>query len=93
MIVAWWRHGSSDICNAMFLIADSNINSTANVATILYPNEARLWQVCGMKHLNADSKFHGANMGPTWVLLATDASHAGPRNLAIRVASGRITKH
>ena len=30
-----------------------------------------------------DSKVHGANMGPTWVLLATDGPHVGPMNLAI----------
>ena len=31
-----------------------------------------------------DSKVHGANMGPTWVLLAPDGPHVGPMNLAIR---------
>ena len=30
-----------------------------------------------------DSKFHGANMGPTWVLSALDGPHVGPINLAI----------
>ena len=30
-----------------------------------------------------DSKVHGANMGPTWVLLAPDGPHVGPMNLAI----------
>ena len=34
-----------------------------------------------------DSKVHGANMGPTWVLPAPDGSHAGPMNLAIRVVT------
>ena len=34
-----------------------------------------------------DSKVHGANMGPTWVLSAPDEPHVGPINLAIRVAS------
>ena len=28
--------------------------------------------------------FHGANMGPTWVLSAPDGPHVGPMNLAIR---------
>ena len=32
-----------------------------------------------------DSKVHGANMGPTWVLLAHDGPHVGPMNLAIGV--------
>ena len=31
-----------------------------------------------------DSKVHGANMGPTWVLLAPDGPHVGPINLVIR---------
>ena len=32
-----------------------------------------------------DSKVHGANMGPSWVLPAPDGPHVGPMNLAIRV--------
>ena len=31
-----------------------------------------------------DSKVHGADMGPTWVLSAPDGPHAGPLSLAIR---------
>ena len=31
-----------------------------------------------------DSKVHGANMGPTWVLAAPVGPHVGPMNLAIR---------
>ena len=31
-----------------------------------------------------DSKVHGANTGPTWVLSATDGLHVGPMNLTIR---------
>ena len=31
-----------------------------------------------------DSKVHGANTGPTWVLLAPDGFHVGPMNLAVR---------
>ena len=30
-----------------------------------------------------DSKVHGANIGPTWVLSAPDGPHVGPMNLAI----------
>ena len=37
--------------------------------------------VCGN---NPDSKVHGANTGPTWVLSAPDGPHVGPMNLAIR---------
>ena len=37
------------------------------------------------KQLYPDSKVHGANIGPTWVLSAPDGPHVGPVNLAIRV--------
>ena len=30
-----------------------------------------------------DSKVHGANMGPTWVLSAPDGPHVGPMNISI----------
>ena len=41
-----------------------------------------------------DSKVHGANMGPTWVLSAPDGPHVGPMNLAIRVyLYGRLMCH
>ena len=30
-----------------------------------------------------DSKIHGANMGPTWVLAASGGSHVGHMTLAI----------
>ena len=33
---------------------------------------------------NPDSKVHGANMGPTWVLSAPGGPHVGPVNLAIK---------
>ena len=36
-------------------------------------------------NLYPDSKDHGANMGPTWVLPAPGGPHIGPMNLAIRV--------
>ena len=35
------------------------------------------------KHI-PDSKVHGANMGPTWVLSVPGEHHVGPMNLAIR---------
>ena len=42
----------------------------------------------GMFQKFPDSKIHGANIGPTWVLSAPDGPHAGPLNLAIRVCLG-----
>ena len=32
-----------------------------------------------------DSKVHGANTGPTWVLSPPDGPHVGPMNLSIRI--------
>ena len=46
--------------------------------TEIYCLQLHLW------HENPDSKVHGANMGPTWVLSAPDGLHVGPMNLAIR---------
>ena len=36
-----------------------------------------------MKQVNPDSKIHGDNMGPTWVLSSPGGRHVGPMNLAI----------
>ena len=35
-------------------------------------------------HSNPDSKVHGANMGPTWVLSSPGGPHVGPMKIAIR---------
>ena len=43
----------------------------------------------GMQDKYPDSKIHGANTGPTWVLSAPGGPHDGPMNLVIRV----ITSH
>ena len=37
-----------------------------------------------------DSKVHGTNMGPTWVLSAQDGPHVSPINIAIRVNNVQI---
>ena len=39
-------------------------------------------------HINV----HGANMGPTWVMLASDGPHVGPLNLAIRAHTDSLLK-
>ena len=38
---------------------------------------------CHFTGIISDSKVHGTNMGPTWVLLAPDGPHVGPVNFAI----------
>ena len=35
-------------------------------------------------HIIPDNKIHGANMGPTWVLLAPGGPHCGHMTLAFR---------
>ena len=39
-----------------------------------------MWSLCitSFKLTYTDSKIHGANMGPTWVLSAPDGPHVGP---------------
>ena len=47
--------------------------------------ELRVWiMALAVKDNIPDSKVHGANMGPTWVLSAPDGPHVGPLDLAIR---------
>ena len=47
------------------------------------------WYTCrGLKLVFfPDSKYHGANIRPNWVLSAPDRPHVGPMNLAIRVST------
>ena len=40
-----------------------------------------------------DSKVHGANTGPTWVMSAPDGPHVGPMNLAIWVVHNSAFNH
>ena len=51
---------------------------------ILDPNLVII-SMLGYQQTYPDSKVHGANMGPTWVLSAPDGPHVGPRILVIRV--------
>ena len=47
----------------------------------------------GYMDASPDSKVHGANMGPTWVLSAPYGPHVGPMNLAIRDMMTRTSNH
>ena len=74
------------------------INIYAGKGLVL--NQALIWTNAGQisshpmislkvkQPTDPDSKIHGANMGPTWVLSAPDGPHVGPMNLAIRGANG-----
>ena len=49
----------------------------------------KMFRLCnGTLSINPDSKVHGANMGPTWVLVAPDRPHVAPMNFAIREVVG-----
>ena len=55
------------------------VNCEINVRFILYVSPCT-----AVFNTDPDSKVHGANMGPTWVLSAPDGPHVGPMNLAVR---------
>ena len=47
--------------------------------------DSDMWTLTDMLlYITPDSKVHGTNMGPTWVLSPPDGPHVGPMNLAIR---------
>ena len=66
-----------------------NLTSISNVTAdvVLSPYIDQLRRLYHTNVCNAatdtDSKVHGANMGPAWVLSAPDGPHVGPMNFAI----------
>ena len=71
-----------------YLNATSNFPLWWKDGLIFYINKAHILRVLNMRWCKMitvpDSKVHGVNMGPTWVLSAPDGPHVGPTNLAIR---------
>ena len=67
------------------MVSLSCIPAEPSMNNILHENE--------LKQANPNSKVHGANMGPTWVLSAPNGPHVGPMNLVIREGLGhtRVT--
>ena len=59
-------------------------SSTAQSVLCLVVSDAES-VMCEVKHHYPDSKVHGANMGPTWVLSSPGGPRVGPTNLAIWV--------
>ena len=55
-----------------------------SVVSMFEKNYGVLTEPRNILDISPDSKVHGANMGPTWVLSAPDGPHVGPMNLAIR---------
>ena len=48
------------------------------------------WDNVDIWNISPESKVHGTNMGPIWVLSAPDGPHVGPMDLAIWVFIGPI---
>ena len=64
-----------------------SVNQKLDIVFVIYSDFMRM--VSDVHHVVKfsnipDSKVHGANMRPTWVLSAPDGPHVGPMNLAIR---------
>ena len=65
----------------------------SNVSSLTGQYQTRIYQRISFRVIGlldqtcvaSDSKVHGANMGPTWVLSAPNGPHVGPMNLAIKV--------
>ena len=62
----------------------------ARTALIVLMLKGEKLKKISMLMIAPDSKVHGANMGPTWVLSALNGPHFGPMNLAIRGWSDTI---
>ena len=76
-VKTWWL----TFCN--ILTPSHYIGSMLPYYNLFLPKTNIQWHL----KIYPDSKIHGANMGPTWVLSAPDGPHVGPMNLAIRVAA------
>ena len=59
------------------------VASHSKAALPLVKRLATAWDRSRKRRTNPDSKVHGANMGPTWVLPAPGGPHVGPINLVI----------
>ena len=73
------------------MVQNTNIFIQENVFKML--PSAKCWPLCSLlcnfpfanSKSYPDSKVHGANMGPIWVLSVPDGPHGVPMNLAIGV--------
>ena len=67
---------------------NSIFTSTSDYSSVQWRSVLHILVTCSSHVNNPDSKVHGANMGPTWVLTGPDEPHVGPMNLAIREVLG-----
>ena len=78
------------LCNDVSHWLGAGLESALQWETVTVKKSMDSFNLSGVSYLRTnfpDSKVHGANMGPTWVLSALDGPHVGPMNLAIRVGS------
>ena len=78
--IYWSVVNNWEFCRKLSMLKRDHTVSWVNIAET---GQSPCWDI---HHIEAvpDSKVHGANMGPTWVLSAQDGLHVGPMNLAIR---------
>ena len=79
-------------CRVFFFMGNVNVFFVAIAWCWCMPEVTLMlthWSYCRLElsHRYPDSKVHGANMGPTWVLSAPDGPNVGRMNLAIWVCS------
>ena len=83
IIITWGL--LSSICRCRIFISRE---TDFNLFTTLWVPWDQRWPTIQVKSSQGimipDSKVHGVDMGPTWVLSAPDGPHVGPINLAIR---------
>ena len=86
-----WAHSQNDSCKiGTCIIQDMPMLVQAISCTVelsSYPGFFRElhWILMGFSEIfSPDSKVHGANIGPTWVLSAPDGPHVGPLSIAIK---------
>ena len=73
------RQGSMDSCCIMYKAVFMN-----GMSRVILGHPSRNMHLIWLAvEYNPDSKIHGANMGPTWVLSPPDGPHVGSMNLAI----------
>ena len=77
-------HALYDYLNLTQILHIYHITAIIDMLAETHFNIKKPYQQNRNSHHNPDSKVHGTNMGPTWVLSAPDGPHVGPMNLAIR---------
>ena len=76
-VLNFWIMQNGSRCRKLFL--GLNKCQLGCLIYLYYSGSHQLFHKC-----HPDSKVHGANMGPTWVLWAPVGPYVGPMNLAIR---------